>query len=105
MSSAPPPFAVIVTVKIHSHRVTEFLEVMHKDAAGSREEPGCLRFDLLKDEKDPTKFYFYEVYKNGGEAMDYHKSMDHYKAWTAFKDSGGVESQEASKAFAIDFTK
>lgn len=45
-----------------------------------------------------------QVYKNGSEAMDYHKSMDHYKAWTAFKESGGVESQEAFKAAAIDFT-
>jgi autoinducer 2-degrading protein len=103
MSTAP--FAVIVAVSIKPDRVPEFLEVMHADAKGSREEPGCLRFDLLKDEKDPNKFYFYEVYKNGGEAMDYHKSMDHYKAWTAFKESGGVVSQEAFKAAAIDYTK
>ena len=63
-----------------------------------------LRFDLLKDEKDPTKFYFYEVYKNNKEAIDYHKSMEHYKAWASFKDSGGVEEQYASKAIAIDYT-
>lgn len=60
MSTAP--FAVIVSVKIKPDRVPEFLEVMHADAKGSREEPGCLRFDLLKDEKDPNKFYFYEVH-------------------------------------------
>lgn len=59
MSTAP--FAVIVSVKIKPERIDEFLTVMHADAKGSRDEPGCLRFDLLKDEKDPTKFYFYEV--------------------------------------------
>ena len=104
MCTAKKPFAVIVAVKIKPERTEEFLKVMHADAQGSRGEPDCLRFDLLKDEKDPNKFYFYEVYANGKEAMDYHKSMDHYKAWTAFKESGGVESQEASKAIAIDFT-
>ena len=80
-------------------------KVMHADAQGSRTEPDCPRFDLLKDEKDPTKFYFYEVYKDNKQAMDFHKAQPHYKAWTAFKDSGGVESQEASKAFAIDYTE
>ena len=57
---------------------------MRRAAAASR--TAC--FDLLKDEKDPNKFYFYEVYKNSNEAIDYHKSMEWYKAWTAFKDSG-----------------
>ena len=104
MCTAKKPFAVIVAVKIKPDRTEEFLKVMHADAQGSRGEPDCFRFDLLKDNEDPNKFYFYEVYANGKEAMDYHKSMDHYKAWTAFKDSGGVESQEASKATAIDFT-
>ena len=76
------------------------------DARGCGGQPqrDCLRFDLLKDEKDPNKFYFYEVYKNSNEAIDYHKSMEWYKAWTAFKDSGGVEEQYASKAIAINYT-
>ena len=31
----------------------------------------------------------YEVYESA-EAVEYHKSTDHYAVWTAFKDSGGV---------------
>ena len=90
-------------VAVHD-RTDEFLRVMHADAVGSRGEPDCFRFDLLRDEKEPDKFYFYEVYKNGKGAIDYHKEQPHYKAWTAFKESGGVVSQEASKAIAIDWT-
>ena len=104
MCTTSKPFAILVTVKIKPERTEEFLQVMHADAEGSRSEPDCLRFDLLKDEKDPNKFYFYEVYKNSNEAIDYHKSMEWYKAWTAFKDSGGVEEQYASKAIAINYT-
>jgi len=33
---------------------------MAVDASGSRQEPGCHTFDLLKDDSDPQKFYFYE---------------------------------------------
>jgi autoinducer 2-degrading protein len=98
------PFAVHVAVTIKPERREEFLKVMHADAVGSRGEPDCLRFDLLQDNEDPNKFYFYEVYKNGKEAMDFHKAQPHYKAWTAFKDSGGVLSQEASKATAINWS-
>ena len=98
------PFGVMVAVTIKPDRRDEFLKVMHADAQGSRGEPDCLRFDLLVDNEDPNKFYFYEVYKNANDAMDFHKAQPHYKAWTEFKESGGVLSQEASKATAIDWT-
>ena len=41
---------------------------------GSREEPGCLRFDLL-DHGDGT-YSFYEIYKDAA-AMDHHKTLPH----------------------------
>ena len=79
---------------------------MKEDAAGSREEPGCLRFDLLQDITDPTRFIFYEVYKNGDDAIDFHKNTPHYAKWTAFKETkpNPVESQTVTKLNAIDFT-
>ncbi len=39
----------------------------------------------------------YEVYESE-EAVEFHKTTDHYAVWTAFKDSGGVVS--ASKVLA-----
>ena len=53
-------FCLNVKLCIKPERREEFLDVMHKDAVGSRTEEECLRFDLLSDEKDPNKFYFYE---------------------------------------------
>jgi len=41
-------------------RTAAFLETMAVDASGSRKEAGCHTFDLLKDDSDPQKFYFYE---------------------------------------------
>lgn len=97
------PYALMVTVWVKPDRRPEFLEVLERDAAGTRAEPDCLRFDLLEDETDPNKFFFYSVY-NSPEGLDHHRTTEHYKAWSEFRSSGGIEKQEASKAFAIDYT-
>ena len=61
-----------------------FLEALKVDAAGSREEEGCLRFDLLKDSENANTWHFYEIYKDN-DAMAVHKTLPHYKAWADFK--------------------
>lgn len=101
--SSKPPYALLVNVTVKPERRAEFLKVLAADAVGTRAEPECLRFDLLQDEEDENKFTFYSVYKSAG-GLDFHRSTAHYKAWSDFRASGGIEKQEASKAFAIDWT-
>merc|ERR1719352_423724 len=55
------PIVLVVTVEIAKERLEAFREAMAIDAAGSRAEPGCLRFDLLEDAENPLKFTFYEA--------------------------------------------
>ena len=74
----------MVTVEIEEARVPAFLEALKVDAAGSREEEGCLRFDLLKDSEAANTWHFYEIYKDN-DAMAVHKTLPHYKAWADFK--------------------
>ena len=75
----------------------EFLDMIEKNAIGSRAEPGCIRFDVLQAEDSPNKFYFYEVYENS-DAIAHHKEQPHYHAWGAFKESGGTVSSVSKKA-------
>lgn len=82
MSAAGPPFVIMVKVEIEEARVPAFLEAMKIDAAGSRTEEKCYRFDLLKDQSKPNTYYFYECYHDAA-AVDVHKTFDHYKAWAA----------------------
>mmetsp|Transcript_17025 Transcript_17025/g.30755 ORF Transcript_17025/g.30755 Transcript_17025/m.30755 type:complete len:222 (-) Transcript_17025:76-741(-) len=88
--------AVAVTVKIAEDKIDEFLKVMEQDAAGTRKEPGCLRFDVLRSVDDPCTFVFYEAYTDDA-AVEHHRSTDNYKAWAEFKAAGGVQSQTAEK--------
>ena len=93
----------MVTVNVSPEKKDEFLAIMAADAVGTRNEAENLRFDLLADEQDSTKFYLYSVYKSK-QGLDAHRKTPHYKAWNDFRASGGVVSQEASKAYAIEWT-
>jgi quinol monooxygenase YgiN len=84
-----PGIAIIVDADIVPDRVEEFLKLIEEDAKGSREEPGCLRFDVLR--ASDTRFFFYEAYVDA-DAVDMHKAQPHFKLWSDFKASGGCTS-------------
>ena len=73
--------ALLVSVKIKPTMREQFLKAIEDDATCSvRDEPGCLRFDVLADDADPTHFFFYEVYKDDA-ALEAHRAAPHYPAW------------------------
>ena len=43
-SAESKPFSIVVEAEIKPDRIEEFLDVIEKDAVGSRAEPGCIRF-------------------------------------------------------------
>jgi autoinducer 2-degrading protein len=68
-----------VTLQVKPERVSEFLEVARHDAEHSeKDEPGCLRFDVIQDRDDPSRFYFYEVYRDDA-ALEAHRQTPHFK--------------------------
>jgi autoinducer 2-degrading protein len=70
-----------VTVRVKPEHVAEFLEVVRYDAEHSeKDEPGCLRFDVLRDRNDPNRFYFYEVYRDE-QALEAHRNTPHFKLY------------------------
>lgn len=68
-----------VTIQVKPERVAEFLDVVRYDAEHSeKDEPGCLRFDVIQDRDDANRFYFYEVYRDE-EALAAHRETAHFK--------------------------
>src|SRR5262249_60721393 len=56
-------FALVVSLKVKPDKRDQFLAAAEDDSTCSvRDEPGCLRFDVLQDQSDANHFYFYEVY-------------------------------------------
>ena len=79
---------MLIEVHVKPSMLDEFLEVIKYDAVHSEgDEPGCVRFDVLRDNDDPLKFFFYEVYKDK-EAMSAHREARHYAKWSQFKEIG-----------------
>ncbi|HSR11427.1 MAG TPA: putative quinol monooxygenase [Thermodesulfobacteriota bacterium] len=79
---------MLIEVRVKEAHMDEFLKIIKHDAVHSvADEPGCLRFDVLRDSEDPRKFYFYEVYKDK-EAQLAHRQMPHFAAWSKFTQYG-----------------
>jgi (4S)-4-hydroxy-5-phosphonooxypentane-2,3-dione isomerase len=73
--------SLLVSVRIKPAMREQFLKAIEDDARCSvRDEPGCLRFDVLADDADPAHFFFYEVYKDE-KALDAHRASPHYARW------------------------
>jgi autoinducer 2-degrading protein len=79
--------AIWVKVRVKPELRRRFLEAIEVDAVGSeRDEPGCLRFNVLQDERDENVYYFYEVYTSQA-ALEAHRATPHYAVWRAAADT------------------
>jgi autoinducer 2-degrading protein len=93
--------AMWVKVRIKPDQRKKFLDAIEVDALGSEgDEPGCLRFNVLQDEKDPNVYYFFEVYKDQA-ALEAHRTMPHYATWRAAADTldGPTEPTRCATVF------
>ena len=70
----------IIDVHVREQSIEDFKRVSLRNRAGSIQEPGVLRFDVLQSETDPQAFVLYEVYRDEQAALD-HKETDHYQSW------------------------
>jgi (4S)-4-hydroxy-5-phosphonooxypentane-2,3-dione isomerase len=72
---------LVVTIDIKPQFREQFLAAMLDDARGSvADEPGCVRFDVIQDEKDANRIYLYEVYQDR-TAFEYHMTTPHFLKW------------------------
>lgn len=73
--------SLVVSLKIKPDQRERFLAAAEDDSTCSvRDEPGCLRFDVLQDQEDENHYYFYEVYRDEA-ALDGHRSAPHFARW------------------------
>lgn len=73
--------AVFAIIQVKPAYRDRFIEASMGDAVGStKNEPGCHRFDVLRDDNDPNQIYFYEVYQDE-TALRAHLTMPHYRRW------------------------
>src|SRR5690348_1232826 len=85
--------ALFVSLTVKPDKRSEFLAGAEDDSTCSvRDEPGCLRFDVLEDDNDENKFYFYEVYTDDA-AFTAHTQAPHYARWRKASEACVESSQ------------
>ena len=96
--------AIWVKARVKPERRQQFLKAIEQDALGSeRDEPGCLRFNVPRDDKDENVYYFFEVYKDQA-ALVAHRAAPHYAVWRAAADTldGPTEPIRCTTVFPAD---
>ncbi|NJN19168.1 MAG: antibiotic biosynthesis monooxygenase [Oscillochloris sp.] len=71
---------VHVYVRVKPEHVDAFREATLANARASIEEPGIVRFDVIQQEDDPTRFVLVEIYRSPN-APSQHKATPHYATW------------------------
>lgn len=71
---------LIVNLHVKKEHLEAFRQATMENARNSIQEPGIVRFDVLQQSDDPTRFVLYEVYRDS-EAPARHRETAHYNAW------------------------
>ncbi len=69
---------VIARVKARPDKVNELRSALNSLIEPTRKEPGCLSYNLLQNNEDPTEFAFVEEWRNDA-ALESHLSSRHFK--------------------------
>lgn len=74
----------MLIVHVHVHvkpdQVEAFRAASVENAKNSIQEPGVVRFDVLQQKDDSTRFMLEEIYRTPDDAGK-HKETDHYAKW------------------------
>lgn len=78
--------AIVVNFEIKPGTAEQAIEALEINAAGSRTEPGCLKWEWSRHTEEQDRFAIYEVYTDRA-AIDFHKSSPHFKEWSSRTDT------------------
>jgi len=70
----------IISIWVKEPFIERFIEATKDNHRHSVSEPGNLRFDVLRHQKEPNRFTLYEAYRTEQDVLD-HKNTEHYRRW------------------------
>jgi autoinducer 2-degrading protein len=74
-------YSIFVTINVRPEHVDAFTKATLVEAQGTvRGEPGCFQFHMLKDPNKPSRFYFFEIFRDEA-AYHAHRETENFKTW------------------------
>lgn len=97
------PYVIMVEFVLDEARVDEAIELLSDIQLQTLEnEEGCLVYDVLLSEEDPTKVFIYESYESE-EAFKVHTKAPYYNAIVVKKLTPLVKQSKVTKVFPLNF--
>ena len=73
-------YTLVVHVHVKPEALDAFIAATLDNAHNSVQESGILRFDVLQQQDDPTRFILYEIYRAPEDQLA-HRETAHYARW------------------------
>jgi (4S)-4-hydroxy-5-phosphonooxypentane-2,3-dione isomerase len=93
-------FVVWVDIQVKPENVDAFTAASKANHLGTRQEPGNIRFDVLRLNDQPTHFRLYEVYVDE-DAFRAHQQTSHYARWKETVEPLMAVKRSAEKLTAL----
>jgi len=91
---------VHVFVHVKPGAVDAFTAATLENARNSVREPGVVRFDVVQQEDDPTRFVLIEIYRTAADPAR-HKETAHYATWRDTVEPMMAEPRRSVKYRAV----
>ncbi len=93
---------LIVHVHVHvkADSVDAFRAATLDNARNSVREPGVVRFDVVQQDDDPTRFLLVEIYRTPEDPAR-HKATVHYATWRDAVEAMMAEPRRSVKYHAV----
>ena len=80
----------------------EFVSIAEKLVKATREEPGCIYYDLVQDASDDRVFCFVEKYQDEA-AVAAHMASVHFQTYVPMMNALREGPSEVTKCITVDF--
>jgi len=91
---------VHVFVSVKPESVQDFTAATLVNARNSVQEPGVMRFDVVQQDDDPTRFLLIEIYRTPADPAK-HKETAHYATWRDTVEPMMAEPRRSVKYHAL----
>ena len=90
-----------VYVYVKPDEIVRFITATKANHSESVKESGNLRFDLIQQADDPSRFLLYEAYESESAAAN-HKTTAHYQKWREIVNDFMIEPRVGVKYNIIE---
>ncbi len=101
MSTQIGQISITVILEVDPQRLDEFIAAITTQAAASREEPGCLRFEVAQQIDKPNVFALAELYQDR-DAVEVHYASEHFAQWKAAIGNGLILNRTSVRGQVLE---